>query len=138
MIKLGSFIAIGVIAAAAAALALGNPDQEAYEVYAADRLGEQLETSLCRKVPAFLDGLCASVLNDQDAWLEEVIEAQTTRRNFVLFSIYETDLAAEVALERILPANLSLDVDGLPIYHVESVGVLNQFFTYRAEQVQSN
>ncbi|MGF1536337.1 MAG: DUF4359 domain-containing protein [Elainellaceae cyanobacterium] len=138
MIKIASLVAVGIIAAAAAALAIGNPDQEAYEIYAAERLSEQLEKSLCRKVPVFLNEVCASVLNDQDDWLAEIIEAQTTRRNFVLFSIYETDLPAEAALERVLPANLSLEVDGLPVYHVESVGVLNQFFTYQAQQVQTN
>ncbi|MGB3613012.1 MAG: DUF4359 domain-containing protein, partial [Elainellaceae cyanobacterium] len=137
IIKLGSIIATGVIAAAAVVLAVTNPKRDAYSIYAADRLNEQLEASLCEQVPVFLDSLCASVLSDQESWLQETIEAQTTRRNFLLFSIYETDLEAEAALQRILPANLSLDIDGLPIYHVESVGLLNQFFTYQVKKVEA-
>jgi len=134
--KLGFAIIAGVAAAAAVTLSMTNPGRDAYGIYAADRLNEQLEDSLCRQVPVFLDSLCASVLNDQESWLQEVIAAQTTRRNFVLFSIYKTDLEAEAALQRILPANLSIDVDGLPIYHVESVGIFNRFFTYQVEQVE--
>ncbi len=137
MIKLGSLVAVGVIAAAGVALAIANPGQEAYAAYAADRLGEQLEKSLCRNVPLFLNSICASVLGDQDTWLEEVIEDQTTRRNFIFFSTYQTDLASEAALQRVLPANLSLDIDGLPTYHVESVGVFNQFFTYQVKQTKA-
>ncbi|MEO0409562.1 MAG: DUF4359 domain-containing protein [Cyanobacteria bacterium P01_A01_bin.135] len=137
VVKLGVLISVGAIAAAAAALALTNPDQAAYEAYAAERLSQQLETSLCPQVPVFFEGLCASVLEGQDAWLEEIVADQTTRRNYGLFSIYETDLAAESALEQVLPAELSLDVDGLPVYHVETVGLFNQFFTYQFQQVRS-
>ena len=133
--KIGALIFVGAIAAAGVALAITNPDQAAYERYAAARLNEQLETSLCPQVPVFFEGLCASVLEGQDGWLRDIVAEQTTRRNYRVFSIYETDLAAAAALEQALPANLSLDVDGLPVYHVETVGLFNQFFTYQFKQL---
>ena len=134
-VKLGVLISAGAIAAAAVALAITNPDQAAYERYAAARLSEQIETSLCPQVPVFFEGVCASVLEGQNAWLKEIVAEQTARRNYVVFSIYETELAAESALQQVLPDNLSLDVDGLPTYHVESVGLFNQFFTYQFKQL---
>ena len=134
-VKLGVLISAGAIAAAAVALAITNPDQAAYERYAATRLSEQIETSLCPQVPVFFEGVCASVLEGQNAWLKEIVAEQTARRNYVVFSIYETELAAESALQQVLPDNLSLDVDGLPTYHVESVGLFNQFFTYQFKQL---
>lgn len=106
-------------------LAVTNPSVPAYEVYAADQISAYAEAHLCQDVPAFLtqflQGQCSDLLRQHRAALQEVIHDRTHRYNFLLFSLYETTFA--------IPG-----LEILPAYQVNTLGIFNQFFTYRAIQ----
>jgi len=133
--RIAALIFVSAIAGIGVAMAVTNPGPEAYEEYAVLQLSEQLEDRVCGKAPVFVEGICDSVLSNNQSWLRDVVQGSTVRRNYLFLSIYETDLDAAAAIDRVLPANLSLSVDGLPAYHVETVGIFSQFYTYEVQQV---
>ena len=84
---------------------------------------------------------CTTLVNNSDGLLKTTVSASTTRRNYYVLSIYESDLDPIAAINQI-PFNqvipgLSLSVgnaEGLPSYHAKTVGILGQFITYEAKQ----
>ncbi|MBW4693765.1 MAG: DUF4359 domain-containing protein [Lyngbya sp. HA4199-MV5] len=102
-------------------LAVTNPGQAAYDEFATQAAIAYLKVEACAKAPtAFgLQKLCQSELEANQAKIKQIIRDGTQRRNFVVFSLYTTDLS------------LSSD---LPSYHVESVGVLGQFVLYKTQK----
>jgi hypothetical protein len=113
--------ALGAVTCLGAALVATNPSQEAYERYATDRLITYLDQEVCSKAPKLL-GLnqdCQSLLASNRAQLRTLIADYTQQRNFVLFSVYTTELSV---------------VPFLPRYRVTTVGILDQFFIYDAVQ----
>lgn len=125
-------LAIGAIACVAGVgLALSNPKPESYKQYAAAKLVTYLETEGCDRLPDFLSTLlgdnCRALARSLEPQLRDAIGYTTERQNFGLFSIYRT----EIGFKDILPPELG---DDLPGYTIESVGLGNQFYTYRAEE----
>lgn len=102
-------------------LAATNPGQTAYDDFATQAAIAYLKTEACAKAPAVfgLQKLCQSELEANQAKIKQIIRDGTQRRNFVMFSLYTTDL--------------SISAD-LPSYHVESVGILGQFILYKTEK----
>jgi uncharacterized protein YceK len=105
-------------------MGLTNPKPKAYENYASQSLDLYLKDNLC---PQFTGGLnkilqsqCHSLVDTARPHLTQIIAQKTTRQNFLLFSIYETNLSIPSAL---------------PDYHVKTLGVFEQFYTYEAEQL---
>jgi hypothetical protein len=124
---------IGLVGGAIA-LFITNPDQEAYKEYAITQLQGQLTEGVCQDVPALLEGVCSAAVEKNDGLLGTVVQSSTTRRNYYVLSIYETDIDPVNALSQVLPGNLSLSVgetQGLPTYHAETVGILGHFVTYK-------
>ena len=133
---IASLLGLGVIGGAIALL-LTNPNSQDYEAYAVTQLQERLDQELCEDVPAFLGDACGSVIASNDVVLEAVVESSTTRRNFYVFSLYETDLDPVEVLGQVLPNNLALSIgssEGIPAYRVETVGLFGRFFTYGTEE----
>ena len=133
---IASVLGIGAIGGAIALL-VTNPKQEAYEDYAVTQLQAQLDKDLCQDAPAFLENACSSLVSNNDGFLKATVSASTTRRNYYVLSIYETDLNPMDAIDQVLPKGLSLSIgnaEGIPAYHAETVGILGQFITYEAKQ----
>ncbi|NER00021.1 MAG: DUF4359 domain-containing protein [Cyanothece sp. SIO2G6] len=127
---------VGIVGGAIALL-VTNPNQEAYEAYAVTQLQSQLTDGVCEDVPALLEGMCSSAVENNDQLLGRIIESSTTRRNYYVLSIYETDIDPVSTLTQLLPGNLSLSVgetQGVPSYHAETVGILGRFITYKTGQ----
>ncbi|MDJ0687896.1 MAG: DUF4359 domain-containing protein [Xenococcaceae cyanobacterium MO_188.B32] len=105
-------------------LSLTNPGQKAYEKYASQTLNVYLKENVCTQLPPeiskFLQSHCHSLVDTIRPQLSQIIARQTTRQNFILFSIYQTDLS--------IPASL-------PDYQVRTIGILKQFFIYESEQL---
>jgi Domain of unknown function (DUF4359) len=99
--------------------ALTNPDQSAYENYAVDRIGE-LARDQCNKASAglgiVLQGPCRAAVDAYKSQLRPLLAATTTRQNWIVFSIYKSDIS-------IPTANIKAQV--------ESIGIFNHFFTYK-------
>ena len=113
------------IAGLAAAMAVTNPNHRAYESYATQKLTGYLEENVCPEIPSFLGDLlgnqCASLLRENQTEIRRLISDNTTQSNFVLFSLYRTQLA--------IP-----EFEAAPSYEFETLGIFERFYTYKAKQ----
>jgi hypothetical protein len=104
-------------------MAKTNPNQVEYEKYAIQKLTTYLKTDVCQKTPNFLEKLvkvnCEQVLQSVAPQMKELITTTTNRQDYIIFSIYRTEIKLD---------------SWIPGYKFETVGALNQFYTYNAEQ----
>ncbi len=108
-------------------MAVTNPGQADYELYAVDRLSEYLESNACGQASEVLRPQCESLLADNQDQIQQIIAESTQRQNYGVVSIYTTNLS----FEQYLPPFLS---QLLPSYRFETVGVFRNFYTYRLDR----
>lgn len=98
-----------------------NPTDTAYEQFATQELSTYIEETICggTPLPFGLGSQCTFLLRSNQPQIQRVIANSTHQQNFLLFSLYTT--------------TLSLD-DSLPSYHVETVGVLQNFHTFKIQE----
>jgi hypothetical protein len=113
--------AMGGLTCLVGVLIATNPRQDAYERYATERLTTFLNGQVCAKAAkAFgLNQDCQSLLDSNRPQIRNLIADNTQHHNFVLFSVYTTELSV---------------ASFLPKYRVQTVGVFDQFFIYDAVQ----
>lgn len=118
--------AVGVVGAIAlagvgAVMAATNPGQDSYEAFATQSLSTYLEQNVCAKAPKDfgLKKQCVSFLESNQAEIRQIISSNTQRQNYLIFSIYTTDLSVSSLL---------------PSYHFETIAVGQQFHVYQAKQ----
>jgi hypothetical protein len=111
------------IAVLGVTMAQTNPQQAEYEEYAVQKLTMYLKTDFCKKTPNFLQNLiqfnCDQLIESVNPQMRDVIATTTKRQNYVVFSVYTTDLKID---------NL------IPGYKFETIGAFDNFYTYKAEQ----
>ena len=122
-------VSIVAYAGAAALVVLGvamastNPSRIEYEEYATQRLSGYLKEQGCSKTPNILDNLikfnCAKLIDSASPQIKQVINASTKKQDYLLFSVYSTDLQINSLI---------------PSYKFETVAALDNFFTYKAEK----
>jgi uncharacterized membrane-anchored protein len=104
-------------------MAKTNPSQAEYEEYAMQQLTKYLKSDVCKKTPKMLESLikldCDKLVDSASPQVRELVAATTERQDFIIFSIYRTDLKLN---------------SWLPSYTFESVGAFESFYTYSAEQ----
>lgn len=125
----GTIVALGV------ALGLTNPKPEAYLDFAMVEGSNYLKTEACTaKLPLVGDSFkdeCIQAVDTEavQTRIRQALVENTQRQNYVLFSLYSSDLSVGDLLP--LPSGL------VPIYRVKSVGALTRFRVYEAgEQEQ--
>ena len=100
-----------------------NPSQGEYEKYAVQKLTTYLESDVCKKTPSFLEKLikvdCQQMLESAIPHIKELITTTTNRQDYMILSIFRTEIKLD---------------SRIPGYKLETLGVLNQFYTYTAEQ----
>ncbi len=105
-------------------LLVTNPGQKKYENYAATSFSNYLKKDFCHKAKGqgggFLASQCKSLVDVSRPQLEQFIATKTERSNFILFSIYETKVIL---------------FEPLPSYRFQTVGLLQQFYTYNQEKL---
>jgi uncharacterized protein YceK len=113
-----------VLAGLGVAMALTNPGQNAYEQYASETLNEYLKENVCTRasfgLSQFLEQQCYFLVDTARPQLFQIIASNTTRQNFIIFSLYQTDLFIPSAL---------------PNYQVKTLGVFQNFFIYEAQEL---
>jgi uncharacterized membrane-anchored protein len=114
--------AVGLVALGVA-MAKTNPSQAEYEEYAMQRLTKYLKSDVCKKTPKMLENLikldCDKLVDSASPQVRELVAGTTERQDFLIFSIYRTDLKLN---------------SWLPSYTFESVGAFESFYTYSAER----
>jgi Domain of unknown function (DUF4359) len=119
------------IAGIGGTMVITNPGRASYDEYATQQLTDYLETNVCTKAPRVLGNVlqdqCVSILQDNQTEIRQIVSNNTERQNFVVLSIYKTDLSAEQFIPPVISASV-------PSYHFETVGVFNRFITYQAER----
>ncbi len=118
-ILISSTVVVGV----ASAMAVTNPGRESYKSYAAGKMQTYLKEEVCEKdVPQLLKPTCKNAIDMGEKPMQNWIEKSTERHNYLLFSIYET--------------NLSLDVPipNLPSYEFRTLAIFQNFWIYRSQE----
>ncbi len=106
---------------AGVAMAATNPNDEAYQAYATEQLTVRLQETVCQDLGVeFLQQQCNNALKSGQEKLKATIAQGTQRQNFVLFSIYKTDLTLPIPL--------------VPKFQVETVGAMNSFHIYKVQK----
>ncbi|MEA5505444.1 DUF4359 domain-containing protein [Halotia wernerae UHCC 0503] len=104
-------------------MAKTNPSQTEYEEYGVQRLTQYLKEDVCNKTPKLIESLihsnCQKMVDSANPRIKEVLALTTQRQDFIFFSIYRTDFKLS---------------NWIPSYRFETVGALNNFYTYTAEQ----
>jgi Domain of unknown function (DUF4359) len=100
-----------------------NPSEAAYQQYAVGEMTGYLKSNVCKKTPTILEKIinvnCNKLLESANPEIRDIIAATTERHDFIIFSIYRTDLKIN---------------DWIPGYRFETVGAFDSFYTYSAEQ----
>ena len=126
IVKIVAAIASVALVGVGGAMAISNPNEEAYNEYAVTRLSEYLQNDVCAKAPSTFGNIlrdqCSSFVESNQSEIAELVANSTERQNFIVFSLYKTELS----LKRYLPF--------LPSYQFETVGALNDFYTYKAQK----
>jgi hypothetical protein len=119
----------------AGVLGVTNPSPEQYADFAGQKAVNYLETEVCTtSLPivgnSFQDECIKTVQSpDTVAKVRSLMLKNTERQNYILFSIYTTDLNIQ-DLVPFLPGNL------LPQYQAESLGILTFFHTFTTKKAE--
>ena len=108
----GLFLIMSVI------LGLTNPSVREYEDYASKELVIYAKENICQANSDTLEEMlkskvCNLMVNTGRSQLPKIIAETTQRRNYILFSIYETDIF---------------------VYEFQTIGIFNKFYTIDAHQ----
>ena len=97
-------------------LAVTNPHQADYEEFATQKLISYAREHLCNQAPLGLSTQCQGFLYNNQSQIRRLITKGTRRRNYGLFSLYQTDLSISSLV---------------PSYRVEAIGILHHFLIYK-------
>lgn len=104
-------------------MALTNPNRDTYETYAVEQLTTYLKDEACMQAPSLFGNLlqrqCKTLVDSGRPQIKQIISKTTQQQNFVLFSIYRTDLSIGPVL---------------PGYHFETLGIFQHFYIYQIQE----
>ncbi|GAB1541541.1 hypothetical protein NUACC21_42120 [Scytonema sp. NUACC21] len=105
------------------AMAKTNPSQQKYEDYAVQQLSDYLKGNVCKKSQNIFENIiklnCSELLESATPQIREIISIRTERQDFLIFSVYRTDLTIN---------------NWIPSYKFETVGAFDNFYTYSAQK----
>lgn len=118
-----AYVVVAALAVCGVAMAKTNPSQTEYEEYALQRLTQYLKQDVCKKTSKLIENLlkskCDKLVDSANPQIKEILAATTQKQDFIVFSVYRTDLKVS---------------SWLPSYRFETVGAFNNFYTYTAEE----
>ncbi len=137
---IGGFIGLTIVGTAVASIAT-NPGKPAYFQFAEDQLINQIKTEGCPRltetvkelINVQISGLtsqCHSFVDVNRGQFKDFVINHTERQNYVMFSLYKTNLALSDFLP-FVPKEIA------PRYYSETVGIFNSFYIYKTEERQS-
>lgn len=124
--KLSVLLTFALLCALIAGLVITNPGPEAYVEYATVQASSYLSEEICNDLPAGLGGLlteqCPEIMLSVEPQLETILRDRTERLNIGIASLYRTSFG--------IP-----EFPFLPEYRAETIGIVNQFLTYRVAKI---
>ncbi len=86
-------VLIGAVAIAGV-MAVTNPSKERYIEYATEQFSETGKASICAgdNIPIAAQQSCKFVISQGKGVIKSLVENSTKQQNFVLFSLYDTDM----------------------------------------------
>lgn len=101
-------------------LIVTNPGTGRYESYASQQLVTYLKDDLCTQTTEInqIQSTCRILIDTTRPQIKMVLIKNTRQQNFLLFSLYHTNL------------NFSAIV---PEYNFATLGIVDRFFTYQSE-----
>ncbi|HEY9810381.1 MAG TPA: DUF4359 domain-containing protein [Halomicronema sp.] len=106
-----------------------NPNASAYEEYGTEKLTAYVKDNICQKTFVLQDQ-CVSLVDSQQSEIQEVLAANTSRQDFIFFSIYKTD----ISVSSIVPERVKSFLPAIPSYQFETFGVFQSFYTYKSQK----
>ena len=81
-------------AVVAGVMAITNPSKDRYIEHATEQFSETGKTSICAgdNIPIAAQQSCKFVISQGKGVIKALVENSTKQQNFVLFSVYETDM----------------------------------------------
>ncbi len=123
LLSIMTYVGVVGLAVLGVAMAKTNPSKAEYEQYAVLQLTGYLKNNVCKKTPSLLEKLiklnCEKMVDSANPQMREIIAGSTHRQNFIIFSIYRTDLKLN---------------SWIPSYKLETVGAFDNFYTYNTEK----
>lgn len=123
--KLSALLSAVLLCAAIAALVITNPTPDQYADYASEKAETYLAEGVCNDLPSglgdLLSGRCDEIIQAVQPQLETILRDRTERLNLGVASIYRTSFS--------IP-----QWPMIPEYSAETLGIVNQFITYRLSQ----
>ncbi len=103
-------------------LCLTNPGQEDYQDYATDQIVFYVKDKICseRGSAIFLRRYCHTLVDTSRKQLVRFLSQKTQRHNYLLFSVYSTDI--------LLPGIL-------PRFQFKTIGILENFYIFESDQI---
>ena len=110
----------GLVCIASAVLMFTNPSAQKYQDFATQELVNYAKENVCKTRSSSLEEaikgqLCNLIVETGRGQIPRLIEETTERRNYVLFSIYETDLQ---------------------LYQFQTIAVFNEFYVIDVYEVE--
>lgn len=116
-------VGVATLSLLAVAMVKSNPSEASYQQYAVTELSSYLKSNVCKKSLGILDKLinnqCGKFVDTASPQIRDLIAASTERDDFMIFSVYRTELKVS---------------DWLPSYKFETIGAFDKFYTYSAQQ----
>ncbi|MEI6380124.1 MAG: DUF4359 domain-containing protein [Cyanobacteriota bacterium ELA615] len=118
LVSCATVLSIGFIGC----LFLTNPGQEDYEEYATEQMIFYVKDKICsdHRGTVFLQRYCQTLVDSSREQLGRFLSQKTQRHNYLLFSIYRTDL--------LLPGIM-------PRFQFQTIGILQNFYTFESDQI---
>lgn len=116
-----TFTLLFCIGGLAIALGVTNPGIKSYRAFAIESLTDYTKSNLCldQALGKFLQQQCAELVDAATPQMGQLIDGATERQNYLLFSIYKTNLEVSPLV---------------PSFRFESIGLFNTFYLYRHER----
>ncbi|MDJ1177589.1 DUF4359 domain-containing protein [Roseofilum sp. BLCC_M91] len=125
-LKMVALVGGVAIATLTGAMVATNPKSPNYEEFASQQLVEYLQENVCDKTNQTLGNIlqqsCDNFLQEARPQLQTIIAQRTERQNYILFSIYRTNLSVAAFL---------------PAYEFETLGVFSNFHILKAEETSA-
>lgn len=123
-INVATYLGSAVLGVLGVVMAVTNPNQAAYDQFAAQTMTSYFAKEVCQSPPEvpgifgdLFKGGCVSLAKSSQSEIQQFISNNTQRQDFIFLSLYTTNLV---------------------VYRVKTIGILQKFLIYDVTQASSS